>query len=179
MQKVKFTEPQPQGASIATFGKIFHVDILANETITQEENSDNELVTYYIYDRTQFTFTPGIITADMVRANPAAFIALEGNTDSLYDQIVNTVQEYMDSFAKSKGANRNYDTVQSAITYRGDPNPVFAAEAEAFFQFRSAVWTHVRALQAKATKGDMDSVAALLALPAGLPEPDFSNVPNE
>lgn len=177
MQRVRYTEPRPIGASIAGLGKKFIADILADEREETEQTADGGTATVYTYAHTRFSFTPGLITEAAVTANPEAFLQLEGDTDRLYDTIVDKVQTYMDSFAKSVGANRNYDTVQSAITYRGDPNPVFAAEAEAFFQFRSAVWTQVRALQAKAAAGDMGAVAQLLAMPAGLPEPDFSNVP--
>lgn len=51
--------------------------------------------------------------------------------------LTNALQEKMDATARSF----NYDSLATAITYRGDPNPKFAAEAEAFFQWRSAVWT--------------------------------------
>ena len=47
------------------------------------------------------------------------------------------IQEFMDTMAQSVG----YDDLKTAITYRGDPNPLFAAQAEAFFVFRSVAWT--------------------------------------
>lgn len=158
---------------------MFHADILVNEQVSERAEADGTPVTVYTYDRAQFSFTPGIISVQAVRSAPELFVSLEGDTDKLYGSIMDAVQKYIDSFAKDEAANRNYDSVQSAISYLNDPNPVFAAEAEAFRNFRSAVWTQVRELQRRAKEGDATAIPALLALPAGLPEPDFSNVPEQ
>jgi len=55
--------------------------------------------------------------------------------------LTDAVQEALDAAARSIG----YDDIKTAITYRGDSNPKFAAEAEAFFAWRSAVWTQAYA----------------------------------
>lgn len=60
------------------------------------------------------------------------------------------VQEFVDAKARERG----YDSILSAISYRGDDNPQFAAEAEALFAWRSAVWTFATAELAKAVAGE-------------------------
>lgn len=47
------------------------------------------------------------------------------------------IQAHMDT----KAREREYDSIHTAISYRDDPNPKFAAEAEDLFNWRSAVWT--------------------------------------
>ena len=54
---------------------------------------------------------------------------------------------------EAKAGERHYDSIQSAVSYRGDPNPQFAAEAEALFAWRSAVWTYATAELEKVTTG--------------------------
>lgn len=51
--------------------------------------------------------------------------------------VVRLVQEQLDRAARVHG----FDDIKTAITYRGDPNPQFAAHAEALFLWRSACWT--------------------------------------
>lgn len=63
--------------------------------------------------------------------------------------ITDALQSAMDNEARSYG----YDDIKTAITYRGDPNPRFAAQAEAFFVKRSAVWTQAYALLALVEQG--------------------------
>lgn len=70
---------------------------------------------------------------------------------------------------EAKAHERHYDSIQSAISYRDDPNPQFAAEAAALFTWRSAVWTHATAELGKVTGGErpQPTVAELIAeLPA-------------
>lgn len=59
------------------------------------------------------------------------------------------LQTRMDGQARELG----YDDIKTAITYRGDPNPRFSAEAEALFVWRSKVWTQAYALLAKVQEG--------------------------
>lgn len=61
----------------------------------------------------------------------------------------NAIQAMMDA----KARERQYDGIQSAITYRGDGNARFAAEAEALFAWRSAVWTYATAQLAAVMAG--------------------------
>lgn len=63
--------------------------------------------------------------------------------------LISALQAAMDEDARSYG----YDDIKTAITYRGDPNPTFAAQAEAFFVWRSAVWTQAYALLAQVQRG--------------------------
>lgn len=55
------------------------------------------------------------------------------------------IQEHLDA----KARERQYDGIQTAITYRDDPNPQFAAEGAALFSWRSVVWTYSTAELAK------------------------------
>jgi len=55
---------------------------------------------------------------------------------------------------EAKAHERNYDSIQSAISYRDDPNPQFAAEAAALFAWRSAVWTYATAELGRVTAGE-------------------------
>lgn len=49
-------------------------------------------------------------------------------------------------FIDEKAKSLNYANIYTAISFRNDPNPKFAAEAEALFLWRSAVWTYVNDL---------------------------------
>jgi hypothetical protein len=72
------------------------------------------------------------------------------------------IQAHLDATARQ----RQYDGILSAITYRDDPNPVFAAEAEALFAWRSAVWTAATAMLAGMGEGEPPLVADVIgALP--------------
>ena len=75
------------------------------------------------------------------------------------------IQGHLDA----KARERQYDGIQTAITYRDDPNPQFAAEGAALFIWRSAVWTYSTAELAKVLAGERErpSVAVFVAeLPA-------------
>jgi hypothetical protein len=54
------------------------------------------------------------------------------------------IQRHLDATAQT----RNYDSIHTAVGYRGDPNPVFDAEAQALFTWRSSVWTAGLAIMA-------------------------------
>ncbi|UUP19492.1 hypothetical protein NTH_03995 [Nitratireductor thuwali] len=60
------------------------------------------------------------------------------------------IQTHLDA----KARERQYDNIHTAIGYRGDPNPVFDAEADALFAWRSAVWTYATAELAKVQAGE-------------------------
>jgi hypothetical protein len=81
--------------------------------------------------------------------------------------LIAAVQAALDEGARAQG----YDSIASAITYRGDPNPKFAAEAEAFFLWRSAVWTKAYELLAA---GDLPTIEEAIALmpPLNITYPD-------
>jgi hypothetical protein len=72
-----------------------------------------------------------------------------------YDVVDNTpstqiiLKEYesaIDNLLKAKANEYQYDSVYTMISYRGDPNPKFANEAEAMFIWRSKVWTKANEL---------------------------------
>lgn len=82
--------------------------------------------------------------------------------------IAPSVDDYSSAIARHLDATarlRQYDGILSAMTYRGDANPVFAAEAEALFAWRSAVWTYALAELAKVENDErgVPSVADLIA----------------
>lgn len=62
------------------------------------------------------------------------------------------IQEHLDAAART----RNYNDIFTLVGYRGDPNPDFAAEAEAGFVWRSAVWTYANAELAKVMAGQRE-----------------------
>lgn len=61
-----------------------------------------------------------------------------------------TVQDLLNATARA----RMYDSMQTAVSYRGDPNPTYAAEAEVLFNWRSAVWTAAFAILAAVEAGE-------------------------
>lgn len=63
--------------------------------------------------------------------------------------LVAGLQANLDSQAQAHG----YDDIATAITYRGDPNPRFAAEADGFFALRSGTWTAAYAYLAEVQAG--------------------------
>ncbi|SKA30956.1 hypothetical protein SAMN05428963_11390 [Consotaella salsifontis] len=79
-------------------------------------------------------------------------------TESDYSR---AVQAHLDA----KARERRYDSIQAAVTYRGDPNAQFAAEAEALIAWRSAVWTYATAQLAAVEAGEREqpTVEAFLA----------------
>ena len=48
----------------------------------------------------------------------------------------NAVQKYLDETVQQKG----YDNVYTCLSYKGDPDPIFSAEADAVLTWRSRVW---------------------------------------
>lgn len=62
------------------------------------------------------------------------------NTPS-QEVLLKEYESAIDNLLKAKANEYKYDSVYSMISYRGDPNPKFATEAESMFVWRSAVWT--------------------------------------
>lgn len=60
------------------------------------------------------------------------------------------IQAHLDA----KARERQYDGIHTAIGYRDDPNPNFAAEAVELFNWRSAVWSFSSAELAKVMAGE-------------------------
>ena len=74
----------------------------------------------------------------------------------------NAIQQHLDNMARERG----YDGIHTAISYRDDPNPAYAAEALALFNWRSAVWTGANAMLAAVNPASPPTIEAVLA---GLP----------
>ena len=60
------------------------------------------------------------------------------------------IQTHLDAQAQA----RQYDSIQSAVTYIDDPNPTYAAEAAALRDWRSSVWTYALAELARVQAGE-------------------------
>ena len=84
-----------------------------------------------------------IITAEQKQAAARA---------DLQEQFTAAIQAHLDA----KARERQYDGIQTATTYRDDPNPAFAAEGQALFAWRSAVWTYATAELVKVKNGERD-----------------------
>jgi hypothetical protein len=69
--------------------------------------------------------------------------------DELMPRFSSAVQMHLDA----KASERQYDGIQTAVTYRDDPNAQFAAEGQALFEWRSAVWSYAMAELAKVQAG--------------------------
>lgn len=57
----------------------------------------------------------------------------------------------------AKARERQYENIQSAVSYRDDPNPRYAAEGQSLFEWRSAVWTYAETELAKVTSGQREA----------------------
>jgi hypothetical protein len=71
------------------------------------------------------------------------------------------IDAHVESVAKSKG----YNSAASCASYVSDPNAQWAAEATAFVQWRSSVWSTAYQLLATATEIPTEA-SVMAALPA-------------
>lgn len=69
----------------------------------------------------------------------------------MVDALVKGLQGKLDQAAQALG----YDSIATAITYRGDPNPRFDAEANGLFAFRSGTWTTAYAYLERVKLGEV------------------------
>lgn len=76
----------------------------------------------------------------------------------------------VDAWLNSVAQQWDYRNIVSAVSYRGDPDPIFAAEAESLFNWRSQVFAALRAREAAVTAGT-EPVPSAEALIASLPQP--------
>jgi len=88
-------------------------------------------------------------TVDLSKVVTAEQKAAEARA-ALQAQYSAAIQAHLDA----KARERQYDGIQTAITYRGDPNPQFSAEGEALFAWRSVVWTYSTAELVKVLAGE-------------------------
>ena len=78
-------------------------------------------------------YVNGALVVDLPDSTPATLTPQE-----VQAIVTATVQRHLDSHAQSRG----YDSILSACSYDGDPDPVFSAEGIAFKSWRSAVWRY-------------------------------------
>lgn len=84
----------------------------------------------------------------IITAEQKAAVALA----SLQDAYTAAIKAHLDATAN----HGQYDGIQTAITYRDDPNPRYAAEGLALFNWRSAVWTYATAELDRVTTGQRE-----------------------
>lgn len=65
----------------------------------------------------------------------------------------------LEAMLNVKAAERRYDSIRTAVTYRDDPNPQYAAEGQALFEWRSAVWTYATEQLALVQAGEREQPA--------------------
>lgn len=78
------------------------------------------------------------------------------------------IEDHIEATAQAK----SYSSAVSCASYVADPNPVWAAEAQAFIAWRSAVWTRVFELLAEVQMGKR-AVPTIAQLIAELPEMEW------
>ncbi|WP_414832181.1 hypothetical protein [Afifella sp. YEN Y35] len=69
--------------------------------------------------------------------------------DELMPRYGAAIQAHLDAVA----AERRYDGISTGVSYRDDPDPGFAAEGQALFAWRSAVWAYAMSELAKVQSG--------------------------
>jgi len=97
----------------------------------------------------------------IITAEQAAELKEREERIALQVQFSGAIQAHLNATA----GQRRYDSIHTAISYRDDPNPKFAAEAAALFAWRSAVWTHATEELEKVIAGqrDVPTVSAFIA----------------
>ena len=65
-------------------------------------------------------------------------VCIDGNDKQLLvvEDYEEAVQDYLDQTVQTRG----YDNVYTCLSYKGDPDPIFSAEADAVLTWRSQVW---------------------------------------
>jgi hypothetical protein len=77
------------------------------------------------------------------------------------------IDKHVDKVANSFG----YTSIYTAVSYRNDPHQKFSAEAEALFQWRSAVWVKALEVQADVLEGQIPQPTTVEELIEMLPLP--------
>lgn len=117
---------------------------------------------------TEFPAVPEAVTSTLSAWQPAGETA-----EQIRARYVAAIQALLNA----KARERNYDSIGTAVSYLDDPNPVFAAEARALFDWRSAVWTYATEQLATVTAGgDIPSLETFLAGVPAFAWPDASAV---
>lgn len=120
--------------------------ILAGSCVKQKEEN-NKIIDYYDFSILE---TFGIDESDL---DLPILKEVDIEVKLLSEkEIRSNIQTHLDKEAKKWG----YDTIYTAIGYRGDPNIEFNQEAEMFFKWRSAVWTYTNIEMDKVKAGNRD-----------------------
>lgn len=77
--------------------------------------------------------------------DPSQIITAEQKAAEAQSALTATYSAAIQAHLDAKAKERHYDGIHTAISYREDPNEIFAAEAAALFAWRSAVWTYATA----------------------------------
>ena len=62
------------------------------------------------------------------------------------------VQDFIDNKVREKG----YDNVYTCLSYKGDPDPIFSAEADAVLTWRSTVWRTAQGILNRWIQGEIE-----------------------
>lgn len=99
------------------------------------------------------------LTPCAVQAPPAVPTAV------LLQQYNTAIQNVLDAYAQSL----QFDNMNTMVTYVGDPNPTFSAQATAGRNWRSQVWTFAGAAMAAIQAGTQPMPASVETFIATLP----------
>jgi len=103
---------------------------------------------------------------DIYDPETSAFVTPSPSSSQLMASAAAAIQAHLDAVA----GERRYDNIQTAVSYRDDPNPLFSAEGQAAFLWRSSVWTAALVILTEVEAGerpapdDADLIAALPAM---------------
>jgi len=95
----------------------------------------------------------------IIQLNPAK------QAEIVQAKIEEQVQERLDTFAKTKG----YDSAFTCITYEGDGNATFAAEAAYMKQARSDTWVAANSIMNEVVAGTRSMPSDIAYIEADLP----------
>ena len=126
-----------------------------------KENWDGVIQSYYVKDQNQhvpYGYLPVIYTnekpdPETLEQNQHIYFQFnldEGNNRILKTFYVSTnelsslcIEDYETAVQKvidKKVQEKGYDNVYTCLSYKGDPDPIFSAEADAVLKWRSQVW---------------------------------------
>lgn len=69
---------------------------------------------------------------------PPVYVPAPLTLEQIKAQLTLAVQNHLDNKARERG----YDSIFTACTYEGDPNPTWSAEGTAYKAWRSQVWQY-------------------------------------
>lgn len=138
--------------------------VSVNEIESREIGSNISILTDDIFIENAPPIPDGLHTPQLLadwqtvlEADPLAIVWTEANQaaqdaenhSKSFKAIENAIDAHILKTAQAKG----YNSTESCLTYLGDSNPTWNAEAQAFKDWRSACWQYVIAEQAKVDAG--------------------------